>query len=222
MGPRLEWLEPRIVFGALPTDPDNPPPTVPCTTCPCPPPPPTRGPSGPNGPNGGPSGPGPNGGASGGPGPGPDFGSGLKYTDMPLVGPSTTSNPVRSFDGLPVVSATDLQSNAFGFSWGITRSWTGTDVADPVGNGWSVTGLPQLIVSGGLNVAYPPGGGSLWTPSDAPAGSYPDDRLEVVDGGLSTFTFSIANGGPTRPTRRGAARPSASRSRGTRPTAWST
>jgi RHS repeat-associated protein len=186
--------------------PNTPPPTVACTTCPCPPPPPTHGPSGPNGPNGpgagagagagaGP-GTGAGAGAGAGAGSGPDIGPGSGFDNMPSLGPYLSRNPVRGFDGFPVISATDLQSDAFGFSWGITRSWVGTDIAEPVGNGWAVTGLPQIVVGGGLYVDAPPGGGGGWTPSDAPAGSYPDDRLEVVDGGTGTFTFSIANGGP--------------------------
>jgi hypothetical protein len=84
------------------------------------------------------------------------------------AGASTTSAPVREYDGVPVINSTDLASDAFGSSFGITRSWSGLNSYALFGNGWSVAGLPYMTVAGT--------GGDL--------------RLAVVDGGTTSFTFN--------------------------------
>ncbi|HLJ95811.1 MAG TPA: IPT/TIG domain-containing protein, partial [Gemmataceae bacterium] len=101
------------------------------------------------------------------------------------AGSAVSGNPVREFDGMPVISATDLSSSALGFPWGQTRSWTGLNNSSFNGNGWAVSELPYLVVGGGIN------GG----PDVAP-GTTPDNRISVIQGGDSTYTFTIPSSGP--------------------------
>jgi YD repeat-containing protein len=187
----IEPLEGRTYFGGVSPGLSQPIPLVPCTTCP-PSPIMSGGPgnggpggSGPGGPNG--SGPGQGGSGSGGAG---GSGSG-GYQTEPIVavtnggnlGSSETAAPILSFSGAPIIQTTDLESDGFGFAWGITRSWTGLSEAGPVGNGWAVTQLPY-IVAGGL-----PADSTDPYPSAADNGTYPDMRLDVVDGAdIYTFT----------------------------------
>ena len=98
-------------------------------------------------------------------------------------GSGTTVAPVLNFDGAPLISTTDLESDGFGFAWGITRSWTGLSDPSPVGNGWAITQLPY-IVAGGLaaNSTDP-------MPSQAENGTYPDLHLSVIDG-EDAYTFA--------------------------------
>jgi hypothetical protein len=97
----------------------------------------------------------------------------------------TTVAPVRAFDGLPIISTQDLSSGALGFSWGQTRSWTGLNNASLNGNGWSIDELPYLVVGGGTNGI-----------GDKLPGTHSDDRISVVAGGASAFTFVVPSSGP--------------------------
>ena len=197
----MELLEARINFGQVNQFSYQPPPLV---DAPCPPPPPVHStPGGANGAGGsdssGSSGESPNDlikykappGA-----PLPTTPPGGSVWDTRHIGVALSSNPVRSSDGLPDTSATDLQSDAFGSTFGIMRSWTGNDNAEPVGNGWTIMNLPRVAVTGGLYLDYPPGGGGGWSPGNAPQGSYPDERLQVIDGGMASMTFTITPDGP--------------------------
>ncbi|HLJ96611.1 MAG TPA: IPT/TIG domain-containing protein, partial [Gemmataceae bacterium] len=100
-------------------------------------------------------------------------------------GAASTDAPVRDFDGLPLVTANDLSSNALGFPWGQTRSWTGLDNSSLNGNGWALSQLPYLVVGGGTN-----GQGSILY------GTAADDRISVVEGGGQVFTFRVPASGP--------------------------
>jgi hypothetical protein len=105
-----------------------------------------------------------------------------------------TKNPIRAFDGMPSITATDIQTDtqAFGFAWGIDRTWSGLNNSGPVGNGWVIDQLPYVVVAGGYYGANTPGG----TPGgfSPPSGTGDDDRLEVIEGGTSAFTFSSSAG----------------------------
>jgi hypothetical protein len=88
--------------------------------------------------------------------------------------PAQSDDPIRYFDGKPVVTSTDLVSNGFGDTWGHVRTWTGLNESSQNGNGWGVVGLPYLTIP--RNQAY---GG----------------MLTVSDGGGSNGTFDIASSG---------------------------
>jgi len=78
------------------------------------------------------------------------------FGDGFVVGPATrpyypvctNAGPLPMFyiDGVPLVNSTDLQSNAFGEAFGLTRSWVGVDDASLNGNGWMISDLPYLNV----------------------------------------------------------------------------
>ncbi|HXE51757.1 MAG TPA: hypothetical protein VN541_02035, partial [Tepidisphaeraceae bacterium] len=165
----VERLEERIVFGNGGVGAHNPPyPLASCSdpsntsTCQtCPPPPIAAGP-GTGGPgHGGPgsSGPGGPSGASGpsGAGPGNGSGNGNGTGKTPILisvgidnsapsGSAGTEAPINAFGGMPRISSTDLQSNAFGLNWGISRSWIGMNDTGPIGNGWAIGEMPYLSV----------------------------------------------------------------------------
>ncbi|HWE97544.1 MAG TPA: RHS repeat-associated core domain-containing protein [Tepidisphaeraceae bacterium] len=111
--------------------------------------------------------------------------------------PATTQQPVRDFDGTPVIFTADLQtsSSALGLPWGMTRSWSGMNNSGPVGNGWVVGEMPYIVVAGGTDGSPEPGappasdGNGILTGTDA------DNRLEVVEGGTSVLTFSVQGSG---------------------------
>lgn len=185
----IEPLEGRTYFGGISPGLSQPIPLVPCTTCP-PSPIMSGGPgkagsggSGPGGPNGGGSGNGGLGGAGSG-------NSGGGYQTEPIVnvtstgslGSGETAAPILSFSGAPIIQTTDLESDGFGFAWGITRSWTGLSEPGPVGNGWAVTQLPYIVAGGLAADSTDP------SPSAADNGTYPDMHLDVVDG-ADMYTF---------------------------------
>lgn len=101
--------------------------------------------------------------------------------------------PVREFDGLPVVTSQDISTDGFGIPWGYTRSWTGLNNSSLNGNGWSITQLPYLVVAGGTNGASSPGTST----SGVTSNTTPDDRISVVEGGTSVFTFTNPSSGST-------------------------
>jgi hypothetical protein len=102
---------------------------------------------------------------------------------------ATTSAPITALNGLPIVSASDLQSDAFGLSWGIDRSWIGMDDTGPVGNGWAIGQLPYLTVTEPNYSRY----GIL----DSAQQSV-EDRVNLVEGGGDGFAFRIAPTGSAR------------------------
>lgn len=59
---------------------------------------------------------------------------------------SATGNPVTFINGAPLINSTDLRSNAFGHSFGQTRSWVGVQNASLNGNGWMIGDMPYLNV----------------------------------------------------------------------------
>jgi YD repeat-containing protein len=59
--------------------------------------------------------------------------------------PLTSDNPVNYFTGKPTVTTTDLQSDGFGRSWGVTRTWEALNDTGQAGNGWLNTTLPYLV-----------------------------------------------------------------------------
>jgi RHS repeat-associated protein len=71
--------------------------------------------------------------------------------------PGKTAFPVRYFDGAVALSSTDLESDAGGVSWGVTRTWTNVPNYAPnnsVGSGMVVTERPTLVQQGeGSDVA---------------------------------------------------------------------
>ncbi|WP_406694559.1 hypothetical protein V5E97_26160 [Singulisphaera sp. Ch08] len=120
------------------------------------------------------------------------------YAPQPNSGPgrsSATEKPVRNFDGTAVIFTADLQASAspFGLPWGHTRTWSGLNNSGPNGNGWAISELPYVVIGGGTNGTShpgdPPGGGVM------PGTDY-DDRLSVIAGGTTTYTFSIPSTGP--------------------------
>ncbi len=167
--PRLENLEQRIVLGFVwngPYDEAPPPVAPPPADCGC-------------------------GGGGGGGG-----SIGIEKTkNQTNTGSSATANPVRHFDGAPIIFTDDLGGGAspFGFSWGHTRSWSGLNNSSPNGNGWAVGELPYVVVAGGTDGSTMPGGvlgdGAL-------AGTENDLRLSVVSGGTSAYTFRVPTSGP--------------------------
>ncbi|AGA25728.1 RHS repeat-associated core domain-containing protein [Singulisphaera acidiphila] len=120
------------------------------------------------------------------------------YSPQPNTGAGpavATTKPVRSFDGTPLIFTADLQASAspFGQSWGHTRTWSGLNNSGPNGNGWAISELPYIVVAGGTNGASTPGG----TPGTGiMPGTGQDDRITVVAGGTTAFTFSIPGTGP--------------------------
>lgn len=63
----------------------------------------------------------------------------------------TSSDPVRYFDGSPVINAVDLSSSAFGGLWGQSRSWSEAQITGILGNHWVDSDMPYLIgFSGGI------------------------------------------------------------------------
>lgn len=106
---------------------------------------------------------------------------------------STTEHPVRHFDGLPVLFTSDIQASASPYAyWGQTRSWSGLNNSGPAGNGWAINELPYIIVAGGTYGAAMPGQTSSSDGGIALEGTEEDERLVVVAGGTTIYTFSIA------------------------------
>jgi hypothetical protein len=57
-------------------------------------------------------------------------------------------DPVQLASGTLVLNTTDLQSDGFGSSWGVTRSWTNNpayNMSSNVGNGWDMNQNPQIL-----------------------------------------------------------------------------
>jgi len=104
-----------------------------------------------------------------------------------------TEQPVRGFDGTPVIFTADLgaSSSPVGMPWGITRSWSGRNNTSDFGNGWNVAQLPYLSVSGGIDGSPYIGGGPAEEGFGVMWGTAEDERIQVVEGGTTTFTFSI-------------------------------
>jgi hypothetical protein len=65
------------------------------------------------------------------------------------VDATTGADPVQVSNGLLILNATDLQSEGFGASWGVSRSWANTTAfahsMDHAGHGWDINQHPQLI-----------------------------------------------------------------------------
>jgi len=160
----LDTLEQRLLFdNTCPDRPDETPiDNPPCTTCPCIP-----GPS--SGPGRGGGGGGGGGGGSGGGGGGGGSGQNAGVM-MPFQPGAISSRPIRYYDGMPLVESTDLVSNGFGRDWGVVRSWSGLNNTGPVGNGWTVKGLPYLVIQS--TVGSP-------------------DLVAEVEGGMSTRLFEV-------------------------------
>lgn len=68
--------------------------------------------------------------------------------------PGTTGDPIRYFNGQPIISAIDLVSDSFGMRWGQTRSWSDASRSDNPnyleqqavnGEGWATSEMPQLV-----------------------------------------------------------------------------
>jgi len=89
------------------------------------------------------------------------------------VVPESTIAPVSYFNGRPEESAADLTSQGFGELWGQIRTWTGVNEGSQSGNGWSVRGLPYLILT--LNQFAPEHGGFV----------------QLVDGGDTSQKFEV-------------------------------
>ncbi|MGB7158985.1 MAG: hypothetical protein WBD40_13010 [Tepidisphaeraceae bacterium] len=106
---------------------------------------------------------------------------------------SSTGEPVRHFDGHPLVTSADLSSEGFGFSWGHTRSWTGLNNASLNGNGWSIAELPYAVVGGGATGSA--NGDWIGDPNNEYEGvldgTARDQRLSVVSGGGNVSTFEV-------------------------------
>ena len=148
--------------------------------------------------------------SSGGPGTTLSGGPGLAgehgFAGLPPGG--TTEAPVNDFSGMPVITANDLSSDAFGSNWGVTRSWSGLNNQSLIGNGWSVIGTPYLEVSGPsterrINVVV--GGGATYSfnvPSSSPYDNYTvigayDVKLQLVTGSPNTIRFTDSEGNVT-------------------------
>lgn len=200
---KVEELEERILFGFFSLNPpwEELPPTTPTATCQDP----TVGATGssPNGisPDDGPSVPGMNGGGTspssgkaGGAGP---AGGGHISTTTPTgsaghsAGSYESSQPVVGMTGLPDVSATDVSSDAMGFIFAHSRTWTGLDNGSFNGNGWSNSELPYLVVGGGTDGASSPGG---MIGTGVMPGTEDDSRISVVYGGTAAYTFFNSSG----------------------------
>jgi RHS repeat-associated protein len=57
-------------------------------------------------------------------------------------------DPIRTFDGTLELTNTDLESDGFGASWGVMRSWTNNSayaVNNHNGNGWTSSQIPTLV-----------------------------------------------------------------------------
>ena len=124
--------------------------------------------------------------------------------------------PVSYFGGVPQVDSVDLGSNGFGLAWGISRSWSGLDNTGPLGNGWSVKQLPQLMVystyaGAGATprmIAMIDGGGgaSLFEDTVSPTDTYTPrfylkDKLTYTagtGGGPGEFQYTDTNGDVTK------------------------
>ena len=191
----VEPLEERILFGIWPTYDFTNDPAAGCPPCAA-----AAGSAGPAGAGDMSSG-GPGTTLSGGPGLAGEHGFG----GSPPGG--TTEAPVNDFSGMPVITATDLSSDAFGANWGLTRSWSGLNNQSLIGNGWSVIGTPYLEVSGPsterrINVVVGGGTYSFNVPSSSPYDNYNvigayDVSLQLVSGSPNTVRFTDAEGNVT-------------------------
>ncbi len=88
-----------------------------------------------------------------------------------------TPYPVRFADGTVNIAETDLHSDAFGFAWGQTRSWSngpGYATGSDNGNGWVDTYTPHLIQAGG------------WAPNNT---------LAVIANGTTAYYFDLQDDG---------------------------
>jgi YD repeat-containing protein len=115
--PIIEALETRILFGHGTNGPVKPP-----SQCP-PQPAPTTQPSP------------------------PDVGSGPSNQGQPADSDIQSGEPVDYLTGTSQVSTTDLESDAFGEPFGVTRVWTGQDDASSLGNGWANSSMPYLSLT---------------------------------------------------------------------------
>lgn len=103
---------------------------------------------------------------------------------VPIAPPTSprgvSQNPVRYYDGTPIIGESDLKSEGFGQTWGHTRTWSGLNNGSQNGNGWAVNETPYLVVDGGSQ------GNNVGTyVSTLP------ERISVVAGGTAAFTFNI-------------------------------
>lgn len=125
-----------------------------------------------------------------------DGGKGSQAVTQGPPAPSPTSlAPIRYFDGQPDVSATDLTSDSFGRSFGITRSWSPSLASGPLGPGWDIIQLVHLVnvMKDGLN-----------DPNNIRAdGATPTNTLAVAVSGLDNRFFDSFDSGATYTERNG-------------------
>ena len=112
---------------------------------------------------------------------------------------SMSANPVRYFDGIALVNATDLSSDAFGKEWGQDRSWSNDpsySVGSDMGNGWVSSQQPQLLLDGSQLILITDATTAYYFDGQGNNGNHYGGTLgSACNGGYSVSTIEIKPNG---------------------------